>query len=147
MSSYDVVPDHLKRVLFTQKDMESYYDRIELPKAHRHEPGTFLESARAARSPDEGLIFLTALQRCHLAAIPFENISLHYSPHHTISIDTSALYDKIVASKAGRGGYCMENNSLFGTLLRSLGFDVYPVGARINSTLNGPTPTPVHTGW
>lgn len=35
--------------------------------------------------------------------------------------------------QAGRGGYCMENNCFFGTILRSIGFDVYSVGARVKS--------------
>lgn len=35
--------------------------------------------------------------------------------------------------QAGRGGYCMENNCFFGTVLRSIGFDVYSAGARVKS--------------
>jgi len=35
--------------------------------------------------------------------------------------------------QAGRGGYCMENNCFFGTILRSIGFDVYSAGARVKS--------------
>lgn len=31
----------------------------------------------------------------------------------------------------------MENNNLFGTVLRSLGFDVYPTGARVNGAIDG----------
>lgn len=35
--------------------------------------------------------------------------------------------------QGGRGGYCMENNCFFGTILRSIGFDVYSAGARVKS--------------
>ena len=38
--------------------------------------------------------------------------------------------------RGGRGGYCMENNRFFATILYSLGFDVYSVGARVH-TPNG----------
>lgn len=42
--------------------------------------------------------------------------------------------------RGGRGGYCMENNRFFATILHSLGFDVYSVGARVH-TPNG------YNGW
>lgn len=51
-----------------------------------------------------------------------------------IDIEPEVLFEKIVGGAGGkgrRGGYCMENNTFFGTVLRSLGFDVYAVGARV----------------
>ena len=73
--------------------------------------------------------------------MPFENLSLHYSAHHTISLDPTVLYAKIVGQQGekpnGRGGYCMENNALFASVLRGLGYDVYSVGARIGRSLAG----------
>lgn len=64
-----------------------------------------------------------------MAQVPFENISLHYSQHHSVSIDPEALFRKIVQGR--RGGYCMENNGFFGIVLRSLGFSLYAVGGRV----------------
>ncbi|KAL8798808.1 MAG: hypothetical protein Q9182_006380 [Xanthomendoza sp. 2 TL-2023] len=80
---------------------------------------------------------LTELQRHHLTTFPFENLSLHYSPTHTISLDADVLYTKFVRDKRGRGGYCMENNAFFGTILRSLGYEVTSVGARVCDSVNG----------
>ena len=81
------------------------------------------------------LDFLTTLQQHCLVAIPFENVSLHYSPTHSISLDPSYLFHKIV--QRGRGGYCMENNTFLLTLLRSLGIPSYAVGARVSKAADG----------
>lgn len=69
-----------------------------------------------------------------MATVPFENLALHYSPHHSITLDPDFLFDKIVERK--RGGYCMENNCFFGTVLRTLGFTVVSIGARVSNTIN-----------
>jgi arylamine N-acetyltransferase len=69
----------------------------------------------------------------HLKACPFENLSLHYSPKRTVDLESEFLFDKFVNRR--RGGYCMEQNRLFSTVLRSLGYDVYTVGARVLSGL------------
>lgn len=47
------------------------------------------------------------------------------------------LFEKFVGEGRGRGGYCMENNSFLGTVLRSMGFGVVSVGARICDGVNG----------
>lgn len=79
----------------------------------------------------ETLTCLSALQRFHLAAIPFENLSLHYSPARVISLDKDELFEKMIASGSRRGGYCMEQNLLFGTVLRTMNFNVVSTGARV----------------
>lgn len=83
---------------------------------------------------DRNLTNLRTLQQHQLARIPFENLALHYSPDRTIHLDADYLYDKIV--NRSRGGYCMENNAFFGTILRSLGFKVRSVGARVNTAMS-----------
>lgn len=70
----------------------------------------------------------------HLHAIPFENLSLHYSPNPSISLDPEFLFDKFVNRK--RGGYCMEQNCAFSTLLRSLGYNLYTIGGRVLQVAN-----------
>ena len=90
-------------------------------------------------NPGTALQVLTYLQKHHLAKVPFENLSLHYSPHHSVNLHPDILYDKIV--KKGRGGYCMENNCFFGTVLRSLGFTVYGAGARVHEGSG------IYTAW
>ena len=97
------------------------YDRINLPSKFRYEPGEFSKEVIRHR---DGFNFLGALQMYTLATVPFENLELHYSHHHQISIHPDALFNKIVGQGKGRGGYGMELNVFLGTVLRSLGFEV-----------------------
>lgn len=80
------------------------------------------------------LEMLRKLQLWQLAAVPWGNLMLHYSTHHAISLDTETLFDKIVERRMG--GYCMENNIFFATVLLSLGYNLYSTGARISSALD-----------
>lgn len=70
---------------------------------------------------------LRALQAAQLAAIPFENIDpfLGILP----DLDDRAIWRKLV--HAGRGGYCLELNALFGTALSALGYAATPVLGRV----------------
>ncbi|KAL8660289.1 MAG: hypothetical protein Q9202_006700 [Teloschistes flavicans] len=77
------------------------------------------QPAHVPSSSSLSLEYLTTLQRHHLATYPFENLSIHYSPTHSVSLDLDVLYDKFIRKR--RGGYCMEQNAFFGTVLRSLG--------------------------
>jgi arylamine N-acetyltransferase len=124
--------DRYGRCTYSPAQILAFFDRISLPQHYRNHvvfqnPGT-THSA-------EGLQFLAVLQKYTLAAVPFESLALHYSSHHTISIDPQAVFHKIVERHNGRGGYCMENNCLFGTVLRTLGYNVYPTGARVNEAV------------
>ncbi len=142
-------PDRYGRSTYTPSQIEAFFDRISLPKRHRCH--AVVQKPSTARSA-EGLEFLAILQKYTLAAIPFESLALHYSSHHTISIDPQALFHKIVERGHGRGGYCMENSCLFGTVLRTLGYDVYPTGARVNEAVQPMSasknwPGPKFDGW
>jgi arylamine N-acetyltransferase len=123
----------MARATFTKEQVHQIYDRINLPKTYRYDPGE--ESTTVARG-DEGLKFLSALQRHHLANVPFENLELHYSPTKVINTDAQLLFEKLVTQNTGRGGYCMENNLFFGTLLRALGFSVMSTGGRVNMAVS-----------
>jgi arylamine N-acetyltransferase len=113
------------RATYNYDQITAYFDRIKLPaKERKYEVAGFTPE-------DEQLHFLAQLQKHHLAEIPFENLTLHYSFHRQVSIDPDEVFKKIVSDNNGRGGYCMENNYLFGTLLRSLGFRIYSAGARV----------------
>ncbi|KAK9319146.1 arylamine N-acetyltransferase 1 [Lipomyces orientalis] len=121
-----------QRFTFSVAQLNQYFDRIALPSSYRN------------ATAKDGLPFLTVLTKYHMAAIPFENLELHYSLHHNISLDPQHLFHKMVGRGTNRGGYCMENNCLFGTVLRSLGFNVYSVGARVNEAVQAIASTP---GW
>jgi arylamine N-acetyltransferase len=143
------LPDRYGRSTYTPSQIHAFFDRISLPQRNRSH--AVLQNPSAAHSAD-GLEFLAVLQKYTLAAIPFESLALHYSSHHTINIDPQALFHKIVERGNGRGGYCMENNCLFGTVLRTLGYDVYPTGARVNEAVQSMSasknwPGPKYDGW
>ncbi|EEY21646.1 conserved hypothetical protein [Verticillium alfalfae VaMs.102] len=82
---------------------------------------------------------LTELVHHQLVHVPFETLALHYSPDRLISLGTAAVFDRIVTRR--RGGYCLENNTFFGHVLRSLGYSVYGVVCRITMATRG-----VHDG-
>jgi N-hydroxyarylamine O-acetyltransferase len=73
------------------------------------------------------LATLRGVLAAHATAISYETIDplLGRPP----SLDTAALQRKMVAG--GRGGYCFEQNTLFRAGLRSLGFAVTSLQARV----------------
>ncbi len=90
------------------------------------------------------LEYLARLMKLHLARVPFECLSLHYSKTHLLSLDPTDLYHKIV--DRGMGGYCMETNTFFGTALRALGYSVMSAGGRISDATGG-RPGDGYAGW
>lgn len=152
---------------YTPAQLEQYFSRIALPHrirrallAHKAAIDNSTAAAEAAceaygvcdgveeqqqqQQQQQRLALLTALQRYHLAAVPFENLYIHYTPAHAVSIDPEALFDKVVGRGGGFGGYCMENSGLFGVVLRSLGYDVYPVSGRVSNEMS---PAPTSPRW
>lgn len=109
---------------YTQQELEQYYDYISFPSDYR--------LSKDICNTKKGLDFINKLIKHQLSAVPFENLDLHYSVHHSITLDSHALFDKFVKRQNGRGGYCMENNTFFGSILRTIGFDVMSVGGRVS---------------
>lgn len=70
---------------------------------------------------------LRALQAAHLEAIPFEGLNPYLGL--PVPLDTDSLQDKLVRGR--RGGYCHEQNILFGSVLDRLGFHVTGRNARM----------------
>jgi arylamine N-acetyltransferase len=130
--------------LFSSIQLNAYFSRIELPSRHLSSP--ILADATLARSIDHGLPFLAALMRHHMATIPFENLSMHYSSHEEVTLDPLEIYDFIVERSRGRGGHCMQMNRLFSTVLRSLGFDVTTVAGRVNTACQAIAANPNYQG-
>ena len=73
------------------------------------------------------LAVLESLHRAHSESIPFENLDVVLG--RPIGLDLASLQAKLVDSR--RGGYCFEQNTLFATALRTLGFEVTPLEARV----------------
>ncbi|KAM3416323.1 hypothetical protein BST61_g7928 [Cercospora zeina] len=112
-----------QRHVFSNKELEVYFDRICLPEHKRIYDVTGL-------SNDDKLEFLHLLQKHQLVKIPWENLTQHYSWHKVVNCKPQHLFRKIVR-QPGRGGYCMEVNLFFHHILLSLKFDVYMCGSRV----------------
>lgn len=78
-------------------------------------------------SPDYAT--LEALHFAHATHIPFENLDILLG--RRISLDKNAIEAKLVSAR--RGGYCFEQNTLFATVLRELGFRVTALAARVRN--------------
>lgn len=70
---------------------------------------------------------LAHVQAAHRQAIGFENLDVRLG--RPIRIDPEAVFDKLVTR--GRGGYCFEQNRLFGDMLHALGMPNRPLLARV----------------
>ncbi len=107
-------------------------DHIQLPKKYHHAPPSY--------------DLLKALHTHMLAAAPYENLAIHYNPSHAVELNPQHLFRKIVLNKRGRGGYCMENATLYNHILVGLGFDSYTVGVRTRLR-DGGVPNGDFPGW
>ena len=81
---------------------------------------------------------LKAIAQRHPQAIPFENVSVAAGGVPELSID--ALEARLV--RAGRGGYCYEQNSLLQAALIEIGFKVTGLSARVRYGLPPELETP-----
>ena len=108
-----------------QQQLEKYLDRI-----------GYTGGRDLTRETLDGLI------RAHISTVPFENITV-FDFGEVPSIDPDDLYEKIVERR--RGGYCFELNTLFLHLLTAMGFEAFPVVARV-AKIPGPTRPYAHKG-
>lgn len=112
---------------YSEADLREYFECIKLPPNYLD--SIVLKDATQAQTKEHGLPLLQALTRYHTCNVPFENLVLHYSAKKTVTLDAAELYKKIVRRRLG--GRCMENNTFFGTVLRSLGYEVRNCGGRV----------------
>ena len=143
------------RFELSKAQLQAYFSSIGLPPTHLSSP--LLAEPLLACTQAHGLPFLAALMRHHLASIPYENLAIHYSSSRefvpSISmLDMQEIYSLIVERGTGRGGMCMQINGLFGTVLRSLGFEIMSTAARINTACQDVARTaeyegPTYNGW
>lgn len=124
--------DDSDRPRYSDTQLHDYFKRLGLPQKYLDSP--VLSDRTKATTTEHGLPFLQALTRYHTCNVPFENLELHYSAHKTITLDVAELYAKIVGKR--RGGRCMENNTFFATVLRSLGYEVRNCGGRVSRAMS-----------
>jgi N-hydroxyarylamine O-acetyltransferase len=91
-------------------ELNAYLDRLGL--------------AGPVRADSEGL---AVVQRAHRLAIPFENLDILLG--RGVDLSPDAVFHKLV--RARRGGYCFEQNRLFGDALEALGFSARRLLARV----------------
>ncbi len=70
---------------------------------------------------------LRDLHRCHVQAIPFENLEIMLG--RPVHLDLPSVQAKLVMNR--RGGYCYEHNLLFAAVLERLGYAVTGLSARV----------------
>ncbi|MFJ9691183.1 arylamine N-acetyltransferase [Kitasatospora sp. NPDC101183] len=87
----------------------------------------YLDRIGVADPGEPGAGNLARLQEAHLRAVPFENLSIHLG--EPVVLDPAALVEKVVQRR--RGGFCYELNGAFAELLRSLGYEVSLLAARV----------------
>ncbi len=87
----------------------------------------YLDRINYEGSLEPGFATLAALQEAHVCCVPFENLDVQLGRPLSTSIDEA--YKKIVVNS--RGGWCYEQNGLFGWALSEIGFDVRRIAASV----------------
>lgn len=87
----------------------------------------YLDRIEYRGSVRPGFATLAALQEAHVCSVPFENLDVQLG--HPLSTRIEEAYEKIVANR--RGGWCYEQNGLFGWVLSQIGFEVTRVSASV----------------
>ena len=103
--------------------LQAYFNRIAFGGAPRPDLGT-----------------LCQVLRCHILSVPFENLDVQLG--RPVSTSPEAAYDKIVNNR--RGGWCYEQNGLFGWALAEIGFKVTRLAAAVQRHERGDIATANH---
>lgn len=119
---------------FTPERLNAFYERIHLPKEHRHAPGSPAIS-EILSSQSSSLDLLGAIQRHCVTYLPFENLALHYDLNHMVHLSIDYVFDKMITRNTGRGGWCMELNNLLSAALAALGFTIRVSAGKVNESL------------
>src|SRR5215510_2673344 len=82
---------------------------------------------------------LQSLVHAHAQAIAYESIDILLD--RPPKLDLASLQGKMI--RGGRGGYCFEQNMLFRGGLRSLGYDITSLQARVVRGLDVTAPRPM----
>jgi arylamine N-acetyltransferase len=126
------LPDGANRHFYSKHEVKNYLTRINLPQKYLDSP--VLSQPDLAKTKEHGLPFLEALCRHHACNVPFENLILHYSASKKVTLDLAELHQWFV--KKRRGGRCMETNTFFGNVLRSIGYQVRNCGGRVSRAMS-----------
>lgn len=70
---------------------------------------------------------LLAVHKAHVLAVPFENLDVQMG--RAVSTEIDSAFEKIVLRN--RGGWCYEQNGVFGWALAEIGFEVTRIAASV----------------
>jgi N-hydroxyarylamine O-acetyltransferase len=98
-------------------DTAAYLKRIDYSKPVKPDVGTLHE-----------------LQLAHLLTVPFENLNIGWK--RPIRLDFDSLWTKLILQR--RGGFCYELNGLFAELLKTIGYEVLYLNARVFNSSGKP---------
>ena len=87
----------------------------------------YLDRIEYGAAVEPNFTSLAALQEAHVCSVPFENLDVQLG--RPLSIGIKEAYEKIVVNS--RGGWCYEQNGLFGWALSQIGFDVIRIAASV----------------
>lgn len=108
--------------VFTPEDVHRYYELIQLPtQFHSYPPN---------------LKLLQTIHVYQISTMPYENLSIHYSPSHQTVINPREAFNKFLSGR-GRGGYCMEIGIFYLHMLRAIGFIAYHTAVRTRLRVDG----------
>jgi N-hydroxyarylamine O-acetyltransferase len=110
----------------SQASIDSALDSPKVNQARFHLDGYFKRIGYVG-SADVSLETLRTIHLQHAQSIPFENLNPFL--RIPVGLDIDSLYQKLVLDR--RGGYCFEHNLLLAEVLKTLGFRVKGLGARV----------------
>jgi len=87
----------------------------------------YLSRVGYSAEPRPDIDTLRGLLRAHVCSVPFENLDVQLGRPLTTAVEHA--YDKIVGRR--RGGWCYEQNGLFGWALSEIGFEVTRAAAAV----------------
>lgn len=94
----------------------------------------YLTRIRYSKPVKPDVATLHQLQHAHLLTVPFENLDIGWK--RPIRLDIDSLWDKLILQK--RGGFCYELNGLFAELLKTIGFEIRYLNARVFNSSGQP---------
>lgn len=92
-----------------------------------HQKNNYLKRINTPEIENANLDSLENIHRAHLIEVPFENFDIIVGDK--ISLIQEDIFEKIVTRN--RGGFCYELNGCLFLLLKSIGFDVKMISARV----------------
>ena len=101
---------------------------------------SYLDRIEYGGAIEPNFVTLAALQEAHVCSVPFENLDVQLG--RPLSIRIEEAYEKIVVNF--RGGWCYEQNGLFGWALSELGFGVTRIAASVMRSQRGEASTANH---